>query len=89
MSVQGWRLGVTAVDTDGAVCPVRLNDISNGGLVILSDQRGLSSICQGARQEYWRVGQEHLGEEVTFQLKVLAKHKSAFERHVVLPTSFR
>ena len=38
--VQGWRLGVTAVDTDDdAACPVELlNGISNGGLVILSDQ---------------------------------------------------
>ena len=88
MSVQGWLLGVTAVDTDGgAVCPVRLNDISNGGLVILTDQRGLASICQGARQVHWRVGQEC--QEVTLQLKVLAKHKSAFERHVDLPTSFK
>ena len=46
--VQGWRLGVRAVDTDeGGVCPVKLSGISNGGLVILSDQppptwRGLS-----------------------------------------------
>ena len=37
---QGWRLEVTAVDKDdGAACPVELlNGISNGGLVILSDQ---------------------------------------------------
>ena len=46
--VQGWLLGVTAVDTDeGVVCSVKLSGISNGGLVILSDQppptwRGLS-----------------------------------------------